>query len=40
MEGENEKKDSVCMACECPCEEHKVHNHPIRAQEDGDEDIS
>lgn len=22
-----EKKGEKCMACECPCEEHKEHNH-------------
>ncbi|GIW66499.1 MAG: hypothetical protein KatS3mg095_0397 [Candidatus Parcubacteria bacterium] len=22
-----EKKEEVCLACVCPCEKHKEHNH-------------
>lgn len=21
----------VCLACACPCEMHKTHNHPVKA---------
>jgi len=28
---ENETKDT-CMACTCPCEEHKEHNHEVEDQ--------
>jgi hypothetical protein len=26
---------STCMACSCPCEMHKEHNHPTEAGEKG-----
>jgi len=25
----NNQKSEVCMACSCPCEMHKEHNHPV-----------
>jgi hypothetical protein len=25
----DEQKNGVCMACSCPCEAHKEHNHSI-----------
>jgi hypothetical protein len=25
----DEQKNGVCMACACPCEAHKEHNHPM-----------
>ena len=27
MEQDNNK--DTCMACSCPCEGHKEHNHPV-----------
>ncbi len=26
---DNTENKGVCMACSCPCEAHKEHNHPI-----------
>jgi hypothetical protein len=23
-----------CMACECPCDEHKVHDHPSKGDKE------
>lgn len=23
------KQSNTCMACTCPCEMHKEHNHPV-----------
>ncbi|MBI3684830.1 hypothetical protein HY250_00250 [Candidatus Azambacteria bacterium] len=30
-----DQKDSktTCMACACPCEMHKEHNHPVEKKE-------
>lgn len=25
----NEDNKNTCMACSCPCEMHKEHNHPV-----------
>jgi hypothetical protein len=24
---------TTCMACSCPCEAHKEHNHPVEKKE-------
>jgi hypothetical protein len=26
---DNTENKGVCMACSCPCEAHKEHNHPV-----------
>jgi hypothetical protein len=26
---DNTENKEVCMACSCPCEMHKEHNHPM-----------
>lgn len=28
-EDTHDEKHEKCMACECPCDEHKEHNHPV-----------
>ena len=28
-EREEKKEVGVCMACSCPCDKHKEHNHPV-----------
>ena len=28
-EGMSGEGKEVCMACSCPCEMHKEHNHPV-----------
>lgn len=28
---------NTCMACSCPCETHKEHNHPTAQAEKGQE---
>lgn len=30
MDQKNDK--TTCMACSCPCEMHKEHNHPVSAE--------
>ena len=29
---EETKKDSVCMACTCPCEEHQTHTCGVNVE--------
>lgn len=38
MDQKNNK--NTCMACSCPCEMHKEHNHPVEGAEkhEGHED--
>lgn len=28
----DEQKSGVCMACTCPCEAHKEHNHSVEKE--------
>lgn len=32
---ENKDNKSTCMACSCPCEMHKEHNHPVEEKHEG-----
>ena len=29
MQNKNQSTEATCMACTCPCEMHKEHNHPV-----------
>ncbi|MBI2670178.1 MAG: hypothetical protein HYX20_03470 [Candidatus Yanofskybacteria bacterium] len=29
MNQNHNQKSEECMACSCPCEMHKEHNHPV-----------
>lgn len=35
MQNDN-TKSPTCMACSCPCEMHKEHNHPVEGENKSD----
>ncbi|MBI2038039.1 MAG: hypothetical protein HYT15_03900 [Candidatus Magasanikbacteria bacterium] len=34
----DQKNNDTCMACSCPCEEHKEHNHPVGKEQEENDD--